>query len=251
MVKSEAEKILYCAMSVGEALLCYGAEVGRVEDTIRRICRAYGATRVDVFSITSSIITTMYMEEGESYTQTRRVAFRGNDMTRLDALNRLSRRICGEGMSTDEVVLELKNIENCKQYSFAIQLIIYALISGSFSVFFGGDAADMLASAVIGILLKLFETLVRPNAANSLISALLCAVVGGLLSHLAVLLHFGSHADLISIGNVMLMIPGSVFTNSLRDLFSGDTITGLVRFMESLLMAATIALGFAIAATIL
>ena len=32
-----------------EQLLCCGAEVGRVEDTIRRICLAYGATRADVF----------------------------------------------------------------------------------------------------------------------------------------------------------------------------------------------------------
>ena len=251
MDRTEAEKALYCAMSIGEELLCYGAEVGRVEDTIRRICRAYGATRVDVFSITASIITTMYVGEEESYTQTRRVFFKCNDMTRLDALNRLSRRICSEGMTTDEVTQELKAIEGSKRYSFAVQLITYALVSGSFSVFFGGDLPDMLASAAIGILLKLFESLVRRSTTNSLITVLLCATAGGLLSHIAVLLHLGTHADLISIGNVMLLIPGSVFTNSLRDLFSGDTITGLVRFMESLLMAATIALGFAIAATIL
>ena len=42
----------------------------------------------------------------------------------------------------------------------------------------------------------------------------------------------------------MLLIPGVAFTNSLRDMFSGDTITGLVRFLESVLLAIIIALGF-------
>ncbi len=54
MNREEAEQYLYCAMSIGEQLLISGAEVGRVEDTICRICKAYGAERVDVFSITSS-----------------------------------------------------------------------------------------------------------------------------------------------------------------------------------------------------
>lgn len=41
----EAEQYLYYAMTIGEQPIS-GAEVGRVEDTIRRICMAYGAERV-------------------------------------------------------------------------------------------------------------------------------------------------------------------------------------------------------------
>ena len=49
MTREEAEQYLYYAMTIGEQLLCCGAEVGRVEDTIRRICLAYGATRARCF----------------------------------------------------------------------------------------------------------------------------------------------------------------------------------------------------------
>ena len=89
----EAEQYLYYAMTIGEQLLISGAEVGRVEDTIRRICMAYGAERVDVFSITSSIVTTMYGNFGIC-TQTRRVRGMANDLGRLEDLNQLSRYIC-------------------------------------------------------------------------------------------------------------------------------------------------------------
>lgn len=74
MNRREAEEYLYCAMSIGEQLLVSGAEVGRVEDTIRRICLAYGAERADVFSITSSIVTTIYGTDFGVCTQTRRVS---------------------------------------------------------------------------------------------------------------------------------------------------------------------------------
>ena len=97
---------------------------------------------------------------------------------------------------------------------------------------------------MIGIALKLFEAFVKRGALNSLLTVLLCCGAGGVLSNLTVLIGLGHHADLISIGNIMLLIPGIAFTNSLRDMFSGDTITGLIRCMESILLALVVGLGF-------
>ena len=247
MERSEAEKTLYCAMTIGEQLLMSGAEVNRVEDTIRRICTAYGMERVDVFTITSSIVTTVYGGDFGVCTQTRRVRGMAYDLSKLNELNRLSRRICAELPGAEEIEGELKRIDEGPRYSFGMQLMIYALISGSFSLFFGGNWGDMAASAVIGILLKLLEAWLKGRSKNALVTGLLCASAGGLLSRIAVLAGLGTHADLISIGNIMLLIPGIAFTNSLRDLFSGDTITGLVRFLESMLLAIVIALGFTVA----
>ena len=42
----------------------------------------------------------------------------------------------------------------------------------------------------------------------------------------------------------MLLIPGLVFTNSIRDMLNGDTMTGLLRVCESLLRTVAIAAGF-------
>lgn len=247
MNRTEAENCLYTAMTIGEQLLISGAEVNRVEDTIRRICTAYGMERVDVFTITSSIVTTAYGKDFGACTQTRRVSGMSYNLHRMDALNRLSRKICAEKPGQAAIEEELRAIENGPVYSFKGQLMIYALISGAFSVFFGGSWGDMIASAIIGVLLKLAETVLKQKASNALVTALLCSSAGGLLARLAVLSGLGQHADLISIGSVMLLIPGIAFTNSLRDLFSGDTISGLVRFMESLLLAVVIALGFTLA----
>ena len=247
MTREESRKILHCAMSIGELMHTSGAEAGRVEDTIRRICMAYGATRVDVFSITSSIVGTMFCDDFESCTQSRRVPPMKNDFTRLDKLNHLSRWICAKRPEPEEILERIEKIRNTRTYGFWTQIFIYALVSGSFTVFFGGNLRDMIASAVIGVFLKCFEAFIARSALNSLLTSLLCSSAGGLLSNLSVILGFGVHSDLISIGNIMLLIPGVMFTNSLRDMFSGDTITGLVRCAESLLIAVTVALGFTFA----
>ena len=176
MTREEAEQYLYYAMTIGEQLLCCGAEVGRVEDTIRRICLAYGASRADVFSITSSIVTTIYGEDFGICTQTRRVPGMSNDLGRLDDLNQLSRYICEYRPKPEEIQKGLEKIRDKQGYSFKTQILIYAVISGSFSVFFGGDVNDMIASALIGIALKLFEAFVKKGALNSLLTVIHCVI---------------------------------------------------------------------------
>ena len=42
----------------------------------------------------------------------------------------------------------------------------------------------------------------------------------------------------------MLLIPGIPFTNSIRDMLSGDTMSGLLRMCECLLRTVAVAAGF-------
>ena len=42
--------LLSASLDIGEQMQVSGAEIYRVEDCIRRICRSYGATDVDVFT---------------------------------------------------------------------------------------------------------------------------------------------------------------------------------------------------------
>ena len=52
------------------------------------------------------------------------------------------------------------------------------------------------------------------------------------------------HVNEISIGVIMLVIPGAALTNAVRDMLVGHTISGLLRIVESLLLALMLAIGF-------
>ena len=64
----QEEQILCAILDAGETLLVSGAEVARVEDTIRRMALAYGFVRTDVLSITASMIVTAWTARGATLT---------------------------------------------------------------------------------------------------------------------------------------------------------------------------------------
>ena len=135
---ARTNEYLYQILDIGQAMLQSGAEVSRVEDSIRRLCLAFGAERADVFTITSSIMVTVYSHRFGAVTQTRRVAGTQYDLHRLELLNHLCRRICSQHLTPEETDRALDAIQATPQYSFGTQLFTYALISSSFSLFFGG-----------------------------------------------------------------------------------------------------------------
>ena len=42
----------------------------------------------------------------------------------------------------------------------------------------------------------------------------------------------------------MLLIPGVALTNSIRDVISGDIVSGMLRFAEAMIIALAIAAGY-------
>ena len=97
-------------LDIGEQMLICGGEVNRVEETISRLCTAYGALRADVFSITSAIIVTVCWENGEIITQSRRICASGREFNRLEELNELSRYICRTRPAIEEVESRMRKI---------------------------------------------------------------------------------------------------------------------------------------------
>lgn len=236
--------LLDCAMDIGEQMLLSGAEVHRAEDSIKRMCTALGAERTDIFIIPSSMVATVHTKDGESFTQTRRVNSAGTDLERLDQLNSLSRRICVEKMSEAEIRREFDQIMEQKRYPFWLECIAYVAIAGAFTIFFGGGVADALVSMVVGLLLRFVVLLTDRTLPNKIFAKFACAFLATALAFAAVRLSLISDVDMVIIGNIMLLIPGVGLTTALRDLFTGDSIAGLLRSIEAVLVALAIAAGY-------
>ena len=149
----EMGRCLSAVMDIGELLLMHGAEVNRVEDTIGRLCRAYGFVRTDVFTITSSIIVSAMLPDGRTMTQTRRIRERDTDLGVVEAVNALSRRICTAPVSLGALKEEVGRIQEGERDQVLLKLGMYMMISASLSIFFGGSAADGLAAALSGAVL--------------------------------------------------------------------------------------------------
>ena len=239
------EQILAGILDIGEIMLVSGAEVNRVEDTVQRMAQAYGCSRVDVFTITSSIVVTAHWN-GEIFTQTRRIREYRNDIARIEACNALSRRICKAPLAETEFLAECNRLRNAPGCPLYITCLSYIMVAASFAVFFGGTAWDALAAALSAVLLFGTDQLLSRIRMQRVVTTIICSAVVALSAVALAKLRIGHSVDMICIGNVMLLIPGISFTTSLRDMISGDTISGLLGLCEALLRAVAIALGFAL-----
>ncbi len=238
------EELINCAMDVGEQMLLSGAEVHRVEESITRMCTAFGAARTDIFIITSSMVLTVYTEDNRSFTQTRRINGISTDYEKLHKLNALSRHICKENMAAEQIRTELAAAVACKEYPFWLECLCYALIAGSFTAFFGGVLSDVLVSFFVGAVVRFGILLSETAIPNKIFSKFFSAVVATLLAFAAVSCGLIGNVDKVIIGNIMSLIPGIGLTNALRDLFTGDSIAGLLRSIEAVLTALAIAAGY-------
>lgn len=235
---------LSLVMDIGEQMLICGAEVHRVEDSVERMCHKLGVKRVDVFIITSSMVVTMYSEQGECYTQTRRILGSGTNMEKLHRLNQLSRDICQKGMTTEEIREKFEEVQKTKGYPFWLTCCSYALIAASFTLFFGGNIGDALIAAFIGICISFVVLLEGKVGFNRIFEKFISSFVVTALAYLFFKIGIIANVDKVIIGNIMVLIPGIGLTNALRDLFTGDSIAGLLRSVECILIALAIGAGY-------
>ena len=225
MSEAEVSQFLRVLIKMGEALQNSGAEVFRVEDTLNRIAAAYGAEEVDIFVITSSIVVTLTMPDLPPQTQTRRLRkSTGNDLLELEQLNALSRRICAEKPPVEEFQQQLSTI--LAQPGEPRLHLAGSVLAGGVAVFICWMERWLAPFCLNGVAFQFIASFLSGMA------ALLCCRVCPLL-----------HADRVLIGVIMLLVPGIPFTNAIRDILLGDIISGSLRLVEAVLLAAMLALG--------
>ncbi len=240
----QASRFLHELLVMGEMMQSCGAEVFRVEDTLNRMGQAYGVERMNVFVITSSIVITMELPGGEELTQTRRIReASGHDFSKLEALNSLSREYCAQPFEVEILHERLQSIQTI-YLSRRGRYFGSVLAAASFSMFFGGTVADALVSGIFALIICWMQRSLAAICMNAMIFNVVVSFLAGCgicaISRLIPALHM----DMIMLGDIMLVIPGIAITNAVRDVLIGDTISGIMRFIEAMLWAGCLAFGF-------
>ena len=248
--KVDESKLVHVLLDIGEEMLLSGAEVFRVEDTVSHIGRAFGAQRVNIFAITSSIILSLTDADGKDWTHTKRVEKpAGTDFARLEKLNELSRVCCAEGMTLDELEQGLQNIRRvCPGWRKHVRVYFgSALVGFALTIFFGGNLLDGVIGGIGGFFVCFLQSFLERFFPNRIIFNLVSGFAVGAVICLAARILPTLNEDKSMIGDIMLQIPGIATTISFRDMISGETISGALRLIESLLWATALACGYMLA----
>lgn len=235
--------IAYIAVEAGRIILENGGETYRVEETIIRICNAFGVRHSDSFVTPTGIMMSVIDKDGKTISIIRRIRTRTVDLEKVCKVNELSRNICTYSHSEEELMELLKEIDTTKRYSFFTTVFFSSIAAGFFTILFGGGIQDFLPACFAGLLIKIISIYLS----NISINDFFINIVGGASAAFTALLlskiGFVDNVDKVIIGSIMLLVPGLAITNAIRDTIAGDLVAGLTRATEAFLVAIGIAVG--------
>ena len=239
------DKLLNLGTELGRRLMASGAEIYRVEESVNRLLSAYGL-EPQVFAIPNCLIVSVTTPDGHPITRMCRIPAHGTDIELLERCNDLCRRLCREVPPLDEAQ-DLVDRLGAPVFAPGFILGGYTAAAGFFALFFGGGAADALCAALCGLavgLCLLFGR--RITGSNNFFRTLVCSALLACLAAVLVRVGLGRDQGIITIGALMLLVPGMALTNAMREIMAGDIFSGLNRTAEVILTAAAIALGTAL-----
>ncbi len=235
----QRRRIMDFIMAAGETLLQNGAEVFRVQQTMEIMARSFHLREFHVYVLTNGIFASAGTAE---ISEVRNVPVRVTHLGRVAAVNELSRQIAAGGMTLAEAESRLAEAQRIPFPRDHVQLL--AGLSGAFcfAMIFGGTLRSGLAAAAAGFIangyLLICERHSVPGGFKTISTAALitlCCLVG---CHL-----LGVEASHAIIGTLMILTPGIAFTMGIRDFVQKDYLSGTIRMIDALLVAASIAIG--------
>ncbi|MBQ3251760.1 MAG: threonine/serine exporter family protein [Oscillospiraceae bacterium] len=235
--------LLELVTDLGYQLGMCGAETYRIEESANRIMQAYGIN-AEAFAIPNCLHVSIETAEGKPMTRMRRIGMHGNDIDSLEQFYNLSRRICAEKPDPQVAKQWLKNTERTlRHYSYPSYLLGNFLGGAGFSILFGGHYLDAIWGGICGIVIGIVSDLMDKLKANNFFKIISATFLMACFAYLFNVVNISVNTDAVIIGALMILVPGWLFTNGIRDIIYGDTNSGIHRIVQVFLVAIAIALG--------
>ena len=241
----DVNRVLEVSMKAGRILLENGAEIFRVEDTMKRIAAHFGVEEENFFVLSNGIFTTgSDRREKKIFAKVEHIPVHGADLYKVVALNQLSREICLGRYTLSEVEEKLDEIKKGSPAPKALTILATALGAGCFAVLLDGTIWDGLFAALSGLALGLFMVFISGRYLSKITGNILGAALVSLICVLCNdLTPVPSNMMSMIAGAIIPLVPGVAFVNGIRDIGDGDYISGAVRLLDATLVFICIATG--------
>ncbi len=241
----EYSKLLDLATDLGYELAMCGAETFRVEESINLVLKAYEID-AEVFVIPNCMHISIEPVLGRPQTRMRRIGNHGNDLDGVERFTNVSRRICAERPAPEIAAAWLKEAkQQQRNYSTLLYYVGHFISSVGFAVMFGGTFMDAVFAGFCGLVIGVENRFMNRFSTNQFFQTLAAAFPMALIAYALGAIGLAPNPDSVIIGALMLLVPGLLITNAMRDIIYGDTNSGINRLVQVLLIAVAIAFGTA------
>ncbi len=241
------KEILILAIYAAEIMVRNGSETYRVEDTIIRICKSEGLDFVEALVTPTGILVSIDQSHSSQHhmlTFNKRIQKRLINLEKVSEVNDFSRRFVVKEMSVEEGMQRLREIDKKRlPYRISTQALFAGIASGFFILLVGANLLEFTSALLSTIIMTFVLGILIKREFSYFFVHLTGGMIAAFLAIFASNLHPDIRMNIVIIGGIMVMVPGVAITNGLRDTIAGDLMSGIIRGVEALVIAVSIAFG--------
>ena len=247
MIDVELEIIL----KAGKILLSSGAEISRTEDTMNYIARAMNFKDLEAYVSNRGIFATAKKDDNTEITRIYNVPEVDINLSKIESVNALSRRITQKSITIEEVINELEKIDTMPDYLIFWRLVAYTIGASGFSYAIGSSITDSIIAGIIGLILGAYMCTIKRILNSDVLITILGSILIALFGNLFIHFNIGSNLSVILLGAMIDIVPGVPFVNAIREYSQNNYNTGITLMMGALLTCISMAVGVAVVQSLL
>ncbi len=239
---SRDKEILQIALLAGSILTSSAAETYRVEDTMERILALSDHQDVDVVSLLTALMVTITFDDKTYITAIKRIKSRFFDLYKIQRVNEISRALTSHQMTLDEAYMDLVLLSQQKKKIPHARLMNFPFAWG-FCMMGGGGILESFLAGVAAYLTVVTDFVLPKNIDQTFTPAFFKTVIASFFLAFFSKLIPSARMDPMILGSLIMLFPGTTFTNGIRDMMKGDYITAAGNLLSAMATALALAFG--------
>lgn len=246
----DIDYVLDFCKELGKQMIASGANIERVDMSIRRICHAYGLHDVTCFNLTSRInISAKDADKNYAQRQTN-VPPQVLNLEKLKKLNNLSYYV-RDNTPDVKTLYDLLHDIKTNDFPWWIIMIGFMLAMAGLTRIFGAGPAELLITEVNTLILfglsKLFGKIHVYKILTNFLSMFICTCIAVFFYAVGFVQNF----YIVVITNAFFLIPGIPMINCTRNILCGNEMNGIIDLLKVILEICSIVAGLAAAYAVL
>lgn len=240
-----ADPRLAFAVKLGQALHRYGTPTHRLEQAMNRVLE-----RLEVEGYFFSTPTGLFVSFGapeEARTGMIRVSASELHLEKMTRLDELAGRVIRGETDAQEGAREVERIVAAPpRYNAFIRTLSYAFASGSLAVFFNGGWREVITAMLIGLTTGILSFASTRTEDTARLFVPVAAMIGSALAVLAAHFFVPFSVYITTLAGLIVLVPGLSLTIGMRELSTGNLISGTTRLTGAIIIFLEIGFGVAL-----
>ena len=243
ILKEDAQSVGNILLEIGSLLMSSGASTNRIRITMERIAKGLGYGIELLITHRALMLTINEKNQEHFFSRLKRTSPHGVNFRIVSGISHLSWNVMEQNWTVAQISEEIQRLKSLPHYPRLVILGLVGMAGAAFCNIFGGGHIEM----VVAFVATVFGLFVRQEAMKKKFNPYLCvffaAFAATLIAGLAEHFQIGLQPDKAIATSVLFLVPGVPLINSVTDLMDGNIQNGMVRAMNGLMIAFSIAMG--------